>query len=157
MAFHLHRLNLIGDRLLPTGFLPKSHLRHLTAARLPLAERDVTDLAARLHINVEELRRPLTQPESEEWAFYRSSTVNPRKIWARAHSLWRAAGLSNAEAARILDINKGTLLHCLVGEDDERLVALSHPAASRLASAIGLSNAAAIIAEPDPERASPDR
>lgn len=154
VAFHLHRLKLVGEPLRNTGFVPSRYLGLLTKARVPLTSPDVEELARRLHTAAEDISRPLTKAESDEWAFYRYSAANLAQVWEHAQALWKAAGLTNADAARILDINYRTLSRCLAHEDP---FALSFDGAQKLCGAIGLPGPTAFIDGPldrDDENAS---
>lgn len=144
VAFHLHRLDLVGEPLRRCAFVPIRHVGDVTSARSPLTSRDVLELAKRLGIDDGELSRPLTEAENEEWAFYRASMRNVLGVWHRAEKLWRHAGMSSADAADILGIDRRTLYRCLSNKD---AFALSFEGAQRLCIAINLGSPADLIVD----------
>lgn len=115
MAFHLHRLRLTGEPLLH-ALNGKVHASTaLAQARQPLSEPAVIGVAELLAIDAQELLRPLTEPESREWTFYRISAQNRQHVWNAAKSHWEKSGLSTNQAARAMNISRPRLVNSLYG------------------------------------------
>src|SRR5262245_15739979 len=69
VAFHLHRLKLVGRPMHRCGFHTVD-AADLAAGRTPLSEDRVDALAQRLGVVTIDLIRRLTECETREWAFY---------------------------------------------------------------------------------------
>jgi hypothetical protein len=93
VAFHLHRLKLIGRALHQVGY-HKTDAADLAAARSGLSEARVTALATRLGVESVELTRELSPDEQRQWAFYRACAADPQHVWNAARTAWTANGLT---------------------------------------------------------------
>lgn len=132
MAFHLHRLKLVGRALHAAGY-HKTDAADLAAARLRLSQNDVTTLAGRLGIAASELLRNLSAQDQREWAFYRVSAANPRGVWVAARAAWSAKGMTDGEAAAVMGFSAN-----VTASAHRRPFALSFVAARRLSTALSL-------------------
>jgi hypothetical protein len=108
VAFHLHRLKLVGAALHRAGY-HKTDAADLAAGRVPLGFPEITALAAALGIPLAEISRPLTSAEKREWAFYRAAASDPRHVWDAARAAWTDKGLTDKDAAAIMGFQKSTL------------------------------------------------
>lgn len=133
MAFHLHRLKLVGRALQEAGY-HKTDAADLAAARSNLSDVRVTALAMRLGVETTELARELSLDERRQWAFYRACAANPQHVWAAARAAWTSKGLTDREAATIMGLKATTVVNTKF-----RLFALSFTAATRLTTALDIS------------------
>jgi len=138
VAFHLHRLNLVGEPLRNTAILPDRHIALLSTARATLADRDIDELARRLCIHSTDLRRPLTDQETLEWRFYRVSARYPHEVWSRAKAAWEPH-MTHSHAARLLGLPRQTLYLCIVDPPETPHTILSYKPALRLAADLGIT------------------
>lgn len=134
VAYHLHRLHLTGPALRRVRYLSRPGLQDLTQGRRPLNDAKAALLAQALNIPTSELTRPLTPDEDAAWAFYRTSARNPRHVWQQAQTLWRAAGLSNRQAAEVMGLPYYTPANAL--NVRRRPITLSYPPALLLTTAL---------------------
>ena len=100
VAFHLHRLKLVGAALRRAGY-DRNTAADIAAARTALSAPSLSTLAVRLGSELHELTRTLTADELRQWSYYRRAASDPQYVWATACSAWRAAGLSDKEAAAV--------------------------------------------------------
>jgi hypothetical protein len=138
VAYHLHRLKLIGDPLRDTAFVPDRYVSEISLGRAPLTEKDVAELALRLSVRPSELTRELTQDETNEWRFYRISARYPHEVWSRARESWRTANLTNTQAAQILGMDPGLLSKCFPPQPAQPKMLFTFSAAQRLAKKLML-------------------
>ena len=99
MAFHLHRLGLVGRALREVGY-NMHDVADLAAGRTSLKSTDTTEMAKRLGIAEQQLTRDLTEQENRIWAFYRRSAADPKYVWNSARVAWQAAEFSEQQAHR---------------------------------------------------------
>jgi plasmid maintenance system antidote protein VapI len=139
VAFHLHRLKLVGRPLWQAGY-DRNTAADIAAARTALSDPSLSKLAACLGTQVHELTRPLTVGELREWSFYRRAVSNPQHVWAAACAAWRAAGLSDKQAAMVMGYAAPTVTR-----------ALAHPSRSILSfdRALRLTTALSITEGPE--------
>lgn len=64
----------------------------------------ITELATILNTTTNELTRHLTNDETREWAFYRTSAHYREQVWANALQAVRSNGLSQRDIARLAKI-----------------------------------------------------
>jgi hypothetical protein len=102
-----------------------------------LAQRDAEDLACFLALPPAELLRPLSTEEFQEWRFYRLSAANRPEVWRRATGAWRSAGLTQRQAAAVMQLPVTTLAH---GQEPDTVRILAYPPALRLADACQLED-----------------
>lgn len=130
MAFHLHRLKLVGRALLEAGF-HKTDASDLAAARVTLNPMRIQELAAALDVPEPELTRPLMPDEEREWHFYRIAAQHPDTVWRNARGAWTAHGLDQKRAAALMGYSAKRL---------SKALALNRPlhfhAAARLTTAL---------------------
>lgn len=134
VAFHLHRLKLIGHRLRALGYDPND-AADLAAARMPLRLSAISALAARLELDRAELTRPLTHDEQRVWAFYRASAADPSTVWRNARAIWRAH-YSDQQAADIMGLNVSLVWRATA----RGRVVLSFERAARLTTALNIAD-----------------
>jgi hypothetical protein len=132
VAFHLHRMKLVGRALHQAGY-HNADAADLAAARTLISQSFLEELARRLGVSAAELSRPLTPDEQREWAFYRASAADPSYVWNAARSAWTAKGLSETAAAAIMGLNRTTVAHAVV-----RSHVLTFKSALRLSTALSL-------------------
>ena len=132
MAFHLHRLKLVGRALHRAGY-HKTDAADLAAARSGLSDIRVTALATRLGVDIAELTRDLSPDEQRQWAFYRACAADPQHVWDAARTAWTAKGLTDKDAAAIMGLKATTVINTKF-----RLFALSFTAATRLTTALNI-------------------
>lgn len=135
MAFHLHRLGLVGISLIRAGYDANS-AADLAAARRPLKPDTLTKLAEQLGIAEAQLTRALYSDETRQWAFYRASARNARVVWEAARAAWKQAGLSDSEASTILGYSRSVLTRA---KKAPGMQALSFAAALRLTTALNIT------------------
>jgi hypothetical protein len=135
VAFHLHRLKLVGRALRQVGFHP-GDAADLAAARLPMSPGYLAYIAGALEVAPAELQRRLTSSEQRQWDFYRASAANPRQVWRKARDAWRAASLTDHEAAHILQIQPALIRRATSVAG--RPVTLSFERAVRLSTALNI-------------------
>ncbi len=136
VAYHLRRLGIRWRDVRATALMPRDEIAELVQGRLSLSQALVLELATRLHLPLSELSRPLLHLEAEAWAFYRSSARDRLHVWQRAQASWERAGLSLRLASAVMGLKPSQVTHALM--DPERRLVMSHEAASRLASAVGI-------------------
>lgn len=132
MAFHLHRLKLVGRPLHAAGY-HNADAADIAAARSLLSRTDIDTLAQRVGIPARELTRPLTHNEQREWSFYRGSASNPKHVWNAARDAWKTGGLSEKDAAKIMGVTMNA-----ISAASRRPFALTFPAALKLSTALTL-------------------
>lgn len=137
VAYHLHRLQLTGQALTGVRHLSRPALQDLTQGRLPLTSNTVRSLATSLRLPHRELTRPLTPEETQAWSFYRSSARSPRHVWTAAQSLWRAAALTNRQAADVMGLPHYVPANAL--NPRRRPITLTYAPALRLTAALGIA------------------
>jgi len=138
VAFHLHRLQLTGRRLInPDAGVTREIATDLALARLPLMLDTVDELAGALGIDPAELSRDLTAHEHCEWFFYRVSARHPHDVWANAQGAWRAAGWSRRQAAAVMGFDE-SYLRRQTHNQTRRPATLALLPAARLTSALSL-------------------
>jgi hypothetical protein len=135
VAFHLHRLKLVGRALRQVGFHP-ADAADLAAARLPMSRAYINYIARVLEVAPAELQRDLTSSEQREWDFYRASAANPRQVWRNARDAWRAASFTDLQAADILKVQPALIRRAASGTG--RPVTLSFERAVRLSTALNI-------------------
>ena len=140
VAYHLRRLTIGWRAVRQTHLLPRDELADLVQGRITLNESIVHELATRLSLPAAELSRPLTEPESEAWSFYRESVRNRIYVWQRARASWERGGLSLRLAAAVMELRPYQLTHALL--NPERRLVLSYEAATRLAAALEIEASA---------------
>jgi hypothetical protein len=132
VAFHLHRLKLVGRALHQAGY-HKTDAADLAAARSGLSEARVTALATRLGVGTAELARELSPDEQRQWAFYRACAADPQHVWAAARTAWAERGLQDKDAAALLGFSPKRLSKALaIGRP------LQFEAAARLTTALNV-------------------
>jgi hypothetical protein len=132
VAFHLHRLKLVGQPLVRAGYNPNL-AADIAQARFPWRLISPTALAAQFGINPNELTRELTDDERRQWAFYRASARNPDHVWNAARSAWSAAGLTDKQAASIMRYKQSNVSRATTRPHSH---VLNFDAAMRLTSAL---------------------
>jgi hypothetical protein len=132
VAFHLHRLKLVGRTLHAAGY-HNADAADIAAARNLLTQRDIDALAERLGVTRPDLTRQLTPDEQRQWAFYRASAANPREVWSAARAAWTSRGLSERDAAKVMGLKPTTIINTKY-----RVFALSFAAALRLTTALNV-------------------
>lgn len=135
-AYHLHRLNISASYLRVALGSRASITTSLTQARVGLSLTFAHQLAEQLGVEGDALTRELTTCEAQAWAFYRMSARNPALVWANARSRWEAAGLTQADASRILGIPQSHLSQTLSGK---RGRILNYQQAEKLLSSVTLA------------------
>jgi hypothetical protein len=135
VAFHLHRLKLVGAALRRAGY-DRNTAADIAAARTALSAPSLSTLAVRLGSELHELTRTLTADELRQWSYYRQAASDPQYVWVAACSAWRAAGLSDKEAAAVMRYAAPTVTRALA--DPTRTI-LSFERATRLASALNIA------------------
>jgi hypothetical protein len=135
VAFHLHRLKLVRQALLDAGY-DKTDAADIAAAKTPLSPSKVDRLARSLSVDISELARPLTPDELRAWHFYRASASNPEHVWSSARRAWRAAGYSDARAARVMGFATPIISRALSVPTRHTL---SFERAARLTTALNIS------------------
>jgi hypothetical protein len=130
VAFHLHRLKLVGQPLHRAGF-HKTDAADLSAARVPLSQGDIARLARAMGVETKDLRRALTTHEKREWAFYRSSAADAPEVWRKAREAWIQKQLTDRQAANIMRMSPSAV-------SPLRAAVLAFPAALRLTTALKL-------------------
>lgn len=135
MAFHLHRLGLVGRALREVGY-NMHDAADLAAGRMSLKSADTTELAERLGIAEQQLTRSPTNEEGRAWAFYRRAAANPSYVWNSARTAWRAANCSDRQAAGIMGLKKSNV-STAVSSTATRRVLTFHQAA-RLTTALNI-------------------
>lgn len=108
MAFHLHRLGLVGRALRDAGYNVHD-AADLAAGRTALNSMSATGLAERLGIAVQQLSRELSDDETRAWSFYRRAAADPQHVWRNAQQAWRTAGVNDQQAADIMGVNPSVL------------------------------------------------
>lgn len=104
MAFHLHRLGLVGRALREAGYNVHD-AADLAAGRTKLTTAACTQSAERLGIAVQQLTRDLTEEEVRSWSFYRRAAADPNYVWASARAAWQAASCTAQQAADIMGLD----------------------------------------------------
>ena len=108
VAFHLHRLKLVGRALHRAGYQFRD-AADLAAGRQLLSPHAVIQLANALAVSPLELTRPLSAEESREWAFYRAAATDPTHVWQAARRAWTSHGLTDKAAAELMGFKPKTL------------------------------------------------
>ena len=134
MAFHLHRLGLVGRALRNAGYNVHD-AADLTAGRTVLSSVGATGLAERLGIAVQQLSRELSEDERRAWSFYRRAAAAPQHVWSSARRTWHLANLSDQEAATIMGIDKTSIAQAL-SKPSRRVLSFEH--AARLTTALNI-------------------
>jgi hypothetical protein len=150
VAFHLHRLKLVGRPLHATGY-HKTDAADLAAGRVPLTAVAVAELAEALDIEPTELHRALTPSENRAWAFYRVSAADPSRVWKAARDAWIGRGLTDKDAAKVMGFTPKA-----IAETKLRPFALSFTAALALTTALKIPAGPEAFL-PLPKRAKPER
>jgi hypothetical protein len=101
VAFHLHRLKLVGRALLRAGY-HAADAADLAAARAKLSANEIQLIANRLGTQPLDLIRDLTPHETRQWEFYRVSASKPDTVWCAARTTWMARGLTDKQAAALM-------------------------------------------------------
>jgi hypothetical protein len=110
VAYHLHRTHSRTTALTRAGITKdRAHASDLVQGRIVLTVQDIAFIAEKLGVGSLELTRALSEPETEEWAFYRTSARNRIVVWERARSFWHANKLSDSDAATALGLSRSTL------------------------------------------------
>lgn len=107
VAYHLHRLKLVGKPLRDSGFCQGKLLPLLLQAGLELSAADTHRLAKGLRADVSELTRPLTDGEAAEWRYYRYVAAHPDKVWRAIQCLITRHGLTLTEVSNIMQVERG--------------------------------------------------
>lgn len=137
MAFHLHRLNLIGEPL-RKALGEKSYLATaLSQARIDISPDFITELAVNLGLRSDDLLRDLLENEAREWSFFRESARRPKEVWAEAQARWEAAGLSQQDVAALTGIRQSHISETISGK---RNLALDWHQARSILLAAGADN-----------------
>lgn len=121
------------------------HAKDIIQGRAALHSTDVEQLARLLHLDAEELTRPLTAQESRAWAFYRTSARYPQELWTRVKGLLQQHGISQAQAAKIMEMRPGHLSAAFTRNPERRI--LSYEAAARLTDHLGIEVGPALLLE----------
>lgn len=138
-AFHLHRLKLTGKRLRDCGFCRGKLVPLLVQGGMCLTSELVCELAAALGVPSEELTRPLTDEETREWRYYRFAAAHPDRVWSTLQRIITAHGLTLAETAAIMGMERGHLVRNLSNAAPRGHRVLSYAAASRFCLAMGMA------------------
>lgn len=116
VAYHLHRTHNRTTALTRSGVTTdRSYASDLVQGRSALTENDAKFIADRLSLPFSDLVRPLTAEEQEDWAFYRTSGRNKLAVWERARAAWRASGLSDSAAAKVIGLSRAALSNVFTG------------------------------------------
>ncbi len=132
VAFHLHRLKLVGRALHRVGY-HSADAADLAAARTILAPSDIAKLASHLRIPPLDFTRQLSSDEHREWAFYRVSAANPDAVWRAARTAWVARNLTDKQAATLLGYTPKSLSKAIRTHRP-----LQFPTAARLSTALNI-------------------
>jgi len=97
---------------------------------------EAVNIAERLGVGVDELTRPLNDPEREDWAFYQRSARTGGEVWRRALEAAEAADITLPQLAEVIGIDARLLRRILTG--NKKLV-LTRSMAVALGEATGLA------------------
>lgn len=128
IAHHLHRLDIKGTSLARKIQRSNDVAAQLTSARLSLTEQHVAELAAAIHVDYEDLTRPLHDDEHIEWHFYRVSARNPRHVWDAARGSWLVRGHTITSAANMMQLSRSHVSHCSAPHNEKPTPLTYHPA-----------------------------
>ena len=113
MAYHLHRLHLIGEPLRKALNGKADISTALTHARMNMSRSAIIELATCLGIAADDLTRSLTDDEARQWSFFRSSAKHHAHVWSKALEHWKAAGLTQRDVANITGIPQPNISNAL--------------------------------------------
>jgi len=137
VAYHLHRLDFKGAKLARKLQRSNNTAAQLAAGTILLGEQNVIELAAALQLDIDDLRRPLTEDEQREWHFYRVSARHSAFVWRTARSLWEAQKYTTHSAAPIIGLSQSHVARCS-STSNHKPAPLLFPAAARLSTALCL-------------------
>lgn len=154
VAFHLHRLELVGRSLLMAGY-DRNRAADVAAARGALAQEEVVKLAEGLGIAVQQLTRKLSLEEQRAWSFYRLAAFEAEYVWTAARRLWQSNGLSDVEAARVMGYSKSAIAKA---KTQPHRFTLTFEQAARLTTALNtMEGPEALLPLPNRDTARPSR
>lgn len=114
-------------------------VRDITQGRFELTSRDVTNLAAALNLQVDDLSSQLRDDEFNAWAFNSASTRHRLEVWQTAERCWSHERWPLRKAAQVLAMSPGRLHDAIDGIGARRLL---FPRAVRLSTALQLDGGA---------------
>lgn len=116
LAFHLHRLNLTGEPLREALNGKAKLATALTQARADISPGFISELATTLNIAADELQRDLTEQETREWGFYRTSATHSETVWQNAVATARRHSLSLRAMAETIGMKQSDLQFAITGQ-----------------------------------------
>lgn len=139
MAYHLHRLGITAAHLTKAEMY-REVARELRRGSIMLSAKDISELAAALQMEEQELSRSLTDEEKAEWAFYRTSARQVTEVWRRVAEASTAHNYSQRQLGKLLDLSPGTISLVLSGA--RKTPVLSRNDAAKIADALQLPDGA---------------
>lgn len=139
VAYHLHQLNISRGHIERAG-ITQDVARRLRQGSLSLNAADVSSLAATLGLECEELLRPLTDDEKQEWNFYRMSARQVTEVWRRVAEASTAQNYSQRQIGELLHLSQSVINRVMRGE--RKTPVLNWHDAKRIAEALDLSEGA---------------
>lgn len=124
--------------------------RQLHQGLIRLSTKDVIHLATALQLEPQDLCRPLSDDEKDEWRFYRASAREVTDVWRRVAQAATANGLSQHRLGQLLGIPQSLISRVTRGERNSPV--LNWHDASKIAGALDIEEGAEAFLPPGFEK-----
>jgi hypothetical protein len=133
VAYRLRRLGVRPMALMHAG-ISRDDARQLHSGSIALRAKDIVHIAAALRLEPQDLCKPLTDAEKDEWRFYRASAREVTEVWRRVAEAGAARGLTQHQLARLLGISQSVISRAVRGERKSPVLNLND--AAKIAAAL---------------------
>lgn len=146
VAYHLHRHG-ISIKELNQAEITFEMARQLRQGTLQINNDFVAQMGAALHVEPEELSRPLQDDEKTEWNFYRESARHVTEVWRRIAEASTAHKYSQHRLGELLGISQSVISRAMRGE--RKSPVLNWQDASAIATALNIEEGAEAFLYPE--------